>query len=478
MKPSFKFLSFSSLLIGLTFSACTKNTNEIPDPEPGNDIIELRGNLSTQTLVAGKKYLIKGQTFVKSGQTLTLEPGTVLMGEKRSKGTLIIDRGGRIIANGTATNPIVLTSDQREGDRDRGDWGGLLILGNSATNQVDPAIEGIDPASYFGGNPANVQSSNTINDTESSGSLKYVRIEFAGIELTPNNETNTLTMGGVGRGTVIEYVMASFGGDDSFEWFGGTVNAKYLISFAGWDDDFDVDYGWSGNVQYGLAIRYPSYADQSGSNIFEMDNGPNDNDVQPYTTGTFSNITGIGPIRTGSTTGNGNFQHAIDLRRRVATSIMNSVFIGMPRGLRMNQASVVGQYQSGRGVLSNNILVAPAAPNDYFAGSGVSVADVKSLWESTNTTIAGAISDATFSTLGLNTNIVFSPGQVVTNYPSAPGFTVTTGTLATGASFSHAKFSEPNRTGFFENVSYIGAFGATNWTTGWADFRPVDKTYY
>lgn len=473
----FKHLYLPVVALTLVATGCSKDDDD-DNTTPSTTYVELTGDLTSQRLTADKKYLLKGQVFVRNGQTLTIDPGTVIFGEKRSKGTLIIDRGGKIHAEGTVNNPIVLTSDQSVGTRDRGDWGGLLILGNASVNQVDPAIEGIDPAAYFGGNAGNVLSTATPNDDDNSGTLKYVRVEFAGIELTPNNETNSITLGGVGRGTVMEYCQVSFGGDDGFEWFGGTVNAKNLIVFNTWDDDFDVDYGYSGNVQFGLAIRYPSYADQSGSNAFECDNGPNDNDVTPYTTGTFSNITAIGPIRSGSSTSNSNFQHSLDLRRRTAVSITNSVLIGFPRGIRMNQASVLAQYQGGTGVLHNNIVVTPGGSNAVLAGSGVDAADILAYWNAnSNTMIEGAISDASFTSLGLNPNIAYGSGMLATAYPEAPTFTVTNGTLATGADFTIAKFNEANRSSFFQHVAYRGAFGSTDWTSGWAEFRPVDANY-
>jgi hypothetical protein len=163
------------------------------------------------------------------------------------------------------------------------------MLGRANVNQNRPAIEGIDPVARFG------TQNSTTNDTENSGTLQYVRIEFAGIELTPNNETNSLTMGGIGNGTTLSHVQVSYGGDDGFEWFGGTVNAKYLVSYAMWDDDFDVDFGYTGNVQFGTAIRNPSFADQSGSNGFEVDNDATGTAAMPLTAAVFSNMTVLGP---------------------------------------------------------------------------------------------------------------------------------------------------------------------------------------
>lgn len=467
-----KLLSFMAFAAVLAFFSCDKN-----DPiDPTDNLNELTGDLSTRTLTADKKWLLKGQVFVRSGQVLTIEPGTVILGDKRTRATLIIDKGGKIEANGTLEKPIVFTSAQDAGVRDRGDWGGLVILGNANVNQPNAAIEGITPPIIFG----TIQS--TANDNESSGTLRYVRVEFGGIELTPNNETNSITTGGVGRGTVMEYCQVSFGGDDGFEFFGGTHNAKYLVSFCTWDDDFDIDYGWSGNVQYGLAVRYPSFADQSQSNGIETDNGPNDNNVTPYTDGVLSNITIIGPSAPVSPANpvSANYGFGADLRRRVGLSVFNSVIVGFARGVRMNQQSVVEQYQNGVGVLANNILWASSAANAYQAGTGVTVADVEAIWTNAangNTTVTGAATVDLFNQIGVKADWFYGT-RLAEQYPSNPDFTVTSGTAATGASFAHPKFSEANRTGSFDkSVTHRGAFGTTDWTNGWAEFAPVDREY-
>ncbi len=466
---SLKLNLLAALMLVVFAGACSSSNKD--DDDDNNTLIELTGDLQTQTLTADKKYLLKGQVFVRNGQTLTVEPGTVIFGDKRTRATLVIDRGGQLIADGTRENPIVFTSNQEVGVRDRGDWGGIVILGRANVNQVNPAIEGITPEVNFG------TTNSTQFDNESSGILRYVRVEFGGIELSPNNETNSITMGGVGRGTIMEYNMVSFGGDDGFEWFGGTVNGKYMISFAMWDDDFDVDYGYSGNVQFGLVVRYPGFADQSQSNGFECDGGPTDDDVQPYTTGTFSNITVIGPIKTGSSISNANYAHAIDLRRRTSVSIYNSVFTGFPRGLRFNQPSVLANYQAGRGQLANNILFAPSEANAFLAGSGVAAADVKAYWEADNTAIIGAFSDAAHTTAGLNPNLFFGT-RLADQYDSSPNFAVTSGTLASGARFDYPRFSETNRDNFFDKtVAFRGAFGANNWASGWTEFDPVNREY-
>jgi hypothetical protein len=357
--------------------------------------IELQGDLSTQTLSANEQYLLKGQVFIRDGVTVTIDPGTVIFGDKATKGTLIVDRGGRLIADGDQDNPIIMTSSLPAGQRDRGDWGGLIILGKANQNQPDPAIEGITPAAYFGG----------TDDSDNSGIYRYLRIEFAGIEITPNNETNSITMGAVGSGTLMEYCQVSFGGDDGYEWFGGALNARNLIAFGSWDDCFDVDYGFSGKVQYGLAVRYASFADQSGSNNFECDNGPNDDVTSLLTTGAFSNFTCIGPKLTSSQSASANYQHSIDLRRRTAVTIANSVFVGMPRGIRMNQNSVYENYTGGLGILTNNILCAPTTTYSGGTGTTHGAAEVETYWLTNNTTNVETDFAAVLSNLGINQNV-------------------------------------------------------------------------
>ena len=451
----------TALLLGAFATSCSENDDPIEITT--STAVELTGNLDTQTLVASKKYLIKGQVFVRDGKTLTIEPGTVIMGDKATKGVLIIDRGGKIQANGTVDKPIVFTSALPVGTRDRGDWGGLIILGKALVNVPDPGIEGITPAVVYGG----------TDSADNSGSLNYVRVEFAGIELNPNNETNGITLGGVGSGTTMNNCQVTFGGDDAFEWFGGAVSSRNLIAFGTWDDSFDIDFGFSGKLQFLLDVRYASYADQSGSNGIECDSNANDNPTTQPTTAVISNYTSVGPRATATQAINSNFQHAIDLRRRTAMSLGNSVMIGYPRGIRMNQQSVFDNYSSATpmGVLSNNILAADLVT--YSAGTGMTATapTVGTLWTASNETITTNDFVANFTALGLNAAIAFGT-NTNTAYPTNPNFAVTTGTLTGGAAFTNAKFA----TGF-QTVTYRGAFGATDWTDGWAEFNPINKAY-
>ena len=182
---------------------------------------------------------------------------------------MIITRGAKIEAVGTVDKPIVFTSNMAAGARDRGDWGGLILLGKAKNNKGNSVpIEGISDATDKGKHGG-------TDDADNSGTLKYVRVEYAGIPLSPDNEINGVTFGSVGSGTTVDYVQVYRSGDDAFEWFGGSVNAKHLLAVGTWDDDFDTDNGYSGKIQFAIAQRIHSIADVSGSNGFESDNDSN-----------------------------------------------------------------------------------------------------------------------------------------------------------------------------------------------------------
>ncbi len=480
-----------------------------------NPVIELSGNISTNlTLDATRSYLLKGQTFVKNNVTLTIPAGTVIKGDKATKATLIVEPGGRLVCNGTANSPVVFTSAQAVGARDKGDWGGVVILGTAFVNQASqPNIEGISPAVPYG----NTTSPST-NADQNSGTLNYVRIEYAGIELSPNNETNSLTMGGVGNGTTINYVQVSFGGDDGFEWFGGTVNGKYLVSHSTWDDDFDTDFGWSGNVQFGLVVRNPFFADQSGSNAFESDNQSNGNAITncdatassagtatACTRGVFSNITVLGPRETNSRSISGSYQNALHIRRRSSISIFNSFISGFRIGLRIDDDGTYFNLAQGNAVHSNNVLsnsstagiatATTATDGTYVTGIRFDVANdgtittntavtagnatsISNYWLTNNSAFNNVTNTQTWSDLGVNPAL-FWAGQTSANYPSNPNFALTAGVtgannLNAGASFANAKVSGA----FFTQTTYRGAFSSSaDWTDGWTEFQPLNKVY-
>jgi hypothetical protein len=242
---------------------------------------DLEGALDSMTLTADTKWTLNGVVTVGAGKTLTIEPGTLIVGDKASKGTLVIQQGGKIVANGTKDAPIVFSSAVPAGNRKAGDWGGLVLLGKAPINEPGgtAAVEGFETMQTYGGTDAN----------DSSGSLKYVRVEFSGIEIAPDNEINGLTLAGVGKGTTIDFVQVRNTLDDCFEFFGGTVDAKHLVCHRNGDDGFDFDQGYVGKLQYLFLQQDPNVADDA--NGLECDNDKDAPDVAPVTNPTISNLT-------------------------------------------------------------------------------------------------------------------------------------------------------------------------------------------
>lgn len=312
----------------------------------------LSNDITSNTTLSGV-ILLQNKVYVTNNATLTILPGTIIRGDYSTQGTLIITKGSKIIADGTQDQPIIFTSNEEIGLRAEGDWGGLVILGKAVNNQPGgfANIEGITPSSntQYGGS----------DDSDNSGILRYVRVEFGGIPLEPNKEINGITFGSVGSSTIIDFVQVSFSGDDSFEWFGGTVNCKHLIAYKGIDDDFDTDFGYRGNIQFGLAIRDNTRYDAPGdSNCFESDNDATGSSNLPQTAAVFSNFTIVGPLGDGSQllpVGE-KFEKAFRIRRNSSISVFNSLVTGWEKGLSIEGTATESNVTNGSLVFSNNVL--------------------------------------------------------------------------------------------------------------------------
>lgn len=222
----------------------------------------LTGDIKTNTTLSRKNcYMLAGTVVISANAILTIEAGTVIRGDFASNGALIIEAGSKIIAEGTETDPIVFTSNRDASDRKSGDWGGITILGNAPINKLG-GKDFIDRENKygFGGNEA----------AESSGILKYIRIEFAGKKLRNQVAFNALTFAGVGSGTKIENIQASFSGSDGFAFLGGNIKVTKLISFKNYNHDFVFNCGTNANISNSIAFRFPNYSDASVSNAFEL----------------------------------------------------------------------------------------------------------------------------------------------------------------------------------------------------------------
>jgi hypothetical protein len=446
-KKWFRSITLAVLALGaITVTGCKDDDDTDTPTGPTGTTIELTGDISTNTfLTANNKYILKGFVYVKAGAVMAIEPGTVIRGDKATKGTLIIERGAQILAVGTAQKPIVFTSNQPVGSRDYGDWGGIIVCGRAPVNLPggEGTVEGGTNALYGGTNPA-----------DNSGKLIYTRIEFCGIAFQPNQEINGLTLGGVGSATEISHVQVSYSGDDSFEWFGGNVNAKNIVAFRGWDDDFDTDNGFTGKIQFAVSLRDKDIADQSGSNGFESDNDGQGTTATPYTKTIFSNVSMFGPMNDASTVINGQYKRGAHLRRNTQTSIYNSVIAGYPTGLFIDGSTTESNAAAGDLQFRNSIIAGCTTPLTASVGFDI---------------------QAWFDTPGYGNSTLANAGDILSGYPlnlESPNFLPQTGSpLLSGADFSNSNLQG------LQNVSYKGAFGSTDWTQGWCNFDPQNTVY-
>jgi hypothetical protein len=440
--------TISMALLAITFANAQAPVKTITGNLNGNV------NWSNDTI-----YKLTGKVYVKAGGTLNIAPGTIIKGDVATAGScLIVTRGGKINAVGTPTQPIVFTSSATPGNKSTGDWGGIVIAGNARVNVTG----GI--GTFEGGNLANPDGTTSdgqyggLNDLDNSGELKYVRIEYAGFPYAPNNELNGLTMGGVGSGTKISYIQVSYGFDDSYEWFGGTVNCDHLVSFRGNDDDFDTDFGFSGKVQFGVALRDTAVADAvSGANGFESDNDAAGSGNGPTTKAIFSNMTMIGPKQTPTTTINPAFKRGAHIRRNSEESIFNSIFMGWPIGVHIDGDSSHVNADNGTLEFNNTVIAACAKNLDSTGGASWNISPWYNATASANTIYTA------------NTDVMLTSPFDYFN----PNFRPTsTSPMLTGAAFTNPKLT----TGF-TNVNYRGAFGADDWTAYWTNFNPDTAAY-
>ena len=452
MKAFLSMILLTLVLVVPSFAQLTPFDSTITN----NGGAGITGNV---VLNSSKVYLISGFVYVRNGGKLTIPAGTILLGEFSTKGSLIVERGGQIFANGTATEPIVFTSQFAPGSRSRGDWGGIVICGRAANNQPGGnfIVEGNIGSIAGYGDGGNVQV-----DNDNSGVMRYVRIEFPGYPYTPNNEINGLTLGAVGSGTTLEHIQVSYSDDDSYEFFGGTVNAKYLIAYKSRDDDFDTDFGYSGKIQFALEFRDPGKADVSKSEAFESDNDGGGSLNTPRTSPIFSNITCVGPKRVSTDVAGTNFDadfyYGVHHRRSSRMNLFNSVIMGFDDG---------GILFDGTNVLADTSNF--SYKNNTWAGHtawvGVTAGNAADY-------VAYLSSKSNYSLAEPNDVLFKAPFNEV-----EPICVPEEGSPLLGsASFTDPKLTDP----FFTPVTYRGAFsgdGNLRWDLGWANYDPQGITY-
>ena len=299
---------------------------------------------STQTWQAGCRYNIDGLVFVEPGITLTIQPGALIAGVPTTTGSntsaLIFKRGSKINAKGTPSQPIIMTSSEHldGGHGSIGDWGGLTINGNAPVNCPggECLAEGLTGVPFGGPDP-----------NDSSGIVEYVRVEFSGKELTPDNELNVITINGVGRGTIWDHTQVNIGFDDGHEWFGGTVNGKFLVSSGCGDDLHDTQLGTVGRYQYYLGLYYEPVMQNLGNHGFEWDDNENGFDLLPRNTPIVCNATMIGSNLQPSV-GLGQTERAADLRRGTSGRITNTIEMHFrSAGLKLDDNATANQACDG-----------------------------------------------------------------------------------------------------------------------------------
>lgn len=471
MKKAF----FYGILIAATSIGCRKIETDGPTTvitEPGgggtSENVILEGRITeNRTLKAAYTYKLRGLVYVTNGAILTIEPGTKIVGENGKNGGLIVTRSCKIIADGTADKPIVFTSEAATPQR--GDWAGVVILGNAPTNASFNGVQGIgeiegginnsDGLGLYG-----TPSTQGQNPADNSGILRYVRIEYAGYAFLPDKEINSLTFGGVGSSTVVDHVQVSYSNDDAFEWFGGTVNCTHLISFRTLDDDFDTDNGYSGKVQFGIVIRDSSVADISRSEAFESDNDPAGSSLLPQTSPVFSNITVMGPKATLANKGNALYSWGAQIRRNSSLSLFNSIIMGFSNGLYIDATKGVPTDNNIPASLfvQNNIIAGCPTPVLYSITGNTNPA----LTPNTTTTIT-----TWFNTVAYGNSVLATNDLVGLTAPfnyAAPDFNPTAGSPAV----SGAVFTNPKLANGFTSVSYKGACAPNDsWWKTWTKFN-------
>ena len=432
------------------------NATSFEDDGNGNITVTDKGEgTGDYTFTSDKVWILNGLVFVNEGQTLTIEAGTLIKGKPgtgENASALIVARGGKINAVGTATNPIIFTAeaDNAEGTGvdagARGLWGGLILLGKATTNNLtsDKAVEGIPTSELrglYGG----------TDDADNSGTLKYVSIRHGGTDIGEGNEINGLTLGAVGSGTTIDYVEIVANNDDGIEFFGGSVMVKHALVVNCKDDSYDYDEGFHGKGQFWVTIQ-DADSDRGG----EHDGGPSDNETgSPYATPVIYNATYIGAVAGESKT--------VTLRDNAGGTYKNSIFVDFYKGLDIeylqdNQANMVQcsykMWEDNYLNIENNVFYNVAGQTDggaYDAASLFKISVPKDDQDNPLYDVPQDKTDAWTTAFAGNGNSVADPVISSTNPVPASAQSDNLAAYDTG----------------FENVSYKGAFDNTNWAAGW-----------
>ena len=404
MKSQIKFLT-AAVIASMAFAtACNNNTDNPDDTTLKGEIptgTTLTGNITANaTLTSGSSYKLSGGLHVKEGNTLTIEPGvTVVAVDDDAPDYILIEQGAKIDAQGTASNPIVMTSELKKS----GAWGGIHICGRAHTNAGEGVLSEIGNAPYGGS-----------DDSDNSGTLRYIRLEYTGFALDEEHEANGISFYGVGNGTTVEYVQAYKGSDDGFEFFGGSVNVKHMVVTDCTDDSFDWTEGWNGRGQF--LVAYQSGEEECDC-LMECDNNGNNFDATPVAHPILSNLTLVGDNSANNTRG-------IRLRAGTQAEIYNSIITGKAKCITLETEQTEQALLSGTSKLQHI-----AMSSDLDSENGIYTAEMFAAATGNSTDYVNALANDYVGTIS---------GGVTPDDP------------------------------FFTRVDYKGAVSASDdWTSGW-----------
>ncbi|MBA3853750.1 MAG: hypothetical protein C0503_04995 [Gemmatimonas sp.] len=458
----------AALLATAALSACNNDEDPIGPVEPGAAVIS--ADITTnRTLSKDTVYTLQGFIKVTNGATLTIPAGTRIVGDFETVGSaLFVTRGARLVANGTAAEPIVFTSERPVGSRQAGDWGGLIIIGNATSNRSGTVV--LEGTGTGPSNPQQVYSGGTT-DTDNSGTLRYVRVEFAGYATATDAELNSFTFAAVGSGTTVEYLQVMNGLDDSYEWFGGAMDAKYLVSYESGDDHFDMSEGYRGRLQYLIAYQSKLVIPRPGAGNASSDPQGIENDgcagagcdagqnSTPLTTPVVANFTLVGP-GAGTDVDPTSGGYGLVLRRGTGGYYVNGLVARWPKAAMSLRDSTSTGARLTAGVLDVRNVLALETPRIFQASTGTGATFILSDSATRNIVRDGTATAAqqfTTFTLPATSAAAFDWTPQAGSLAASGGLSLFTGNLATAAGT------------YVTGTAYRGAAApaGTKWWSGW-----------
>lgn len=419
-------------------------------------VVTVSGDITGNTFWTNNNiYLLTGNVYVKNNSTLIIQGGTLVKGDKTTKGTLIITKGSKLISNGTQLQPIVFTSSQNAGARAAGDWGGIVVLGNAAVNNaggvgtIGGTINNGNNDGQYGGSTA----------ADNNGVFRYTRVEYAGADLGSGFRLAGITFGGCGSASIVEHVMVSYSAGNGFDFYGGTINARWLVSNKCNATDYFTTNGYIGMMQFIVAQRDPAVASVANCSNFESDNNATGTNAAPVTKAIISNATLIGSEPDTSVVGAANFKYNVNFTNATKSCIYNSVIMGSPKGFH------IGGNAAEANATANNIQArncVSAGSNSNLSVNNGSSFNINSWWNNgAYNNVLKAFADS------VHLKNPFSQ--------TAPNFLPDTSSiLDTNASFTNANLANA----FFTTVRYEGAFSdSSDWTSCWTHWNPQQEVY-